>query len=85
MPNQDLSASAQARRERFRRVAARRTTAALQSIVSLAKCSNKSAYLYNSADVERIFSTIQSQLDEAKTLFERAPRKEATSFSFEDE
>ena len=66
------------RRDRFLRIAERRTKDILHMIRLLGNCSNKSAYSYNDDEVEQIFSVIQEQLDAARARFE--PRKREAEF-----
>ena len=70
------------RRDRFTRVAARRTQRVLQDIQLLARCANKAAYEYTRDDVAKIFSAIDDELRMARDRFQTEPRKEVT-FSFE--
>jgi len=57
------------RKERFRRVAARRTNEILNRIRILGNCSNKSAYLYTDEDIRKIFSAIEGELRAVKAKF----------------
>jgi hypothetical protein len=57
------------RKERFRRVATRRTNKILEQIRILGNCSNKSSYSYTHEDVQKIFSAIESELRVVKTRF----------------
>ncbi len=59
------------REERFKRVASRRTNAILNSIKSLAKCSNRSNYEYSEKQVKKIFNSIQNELRLCKNSFNR--------------
>lgn len=63
------------RRERFLRVAERRTREILHKMRLLGNCSNKSAYSYTEEEVERVFSVIQEQLDAARARFEPGKRE----------
>ena len=72
------SSSDDDRRERFLRVAERRTQEILHKLRLLGNCSNKSAYSYTLEEIEHIFSTIQEQLDAARARFE--PKKRETEF-----
>lgn len=64
------------RRDRFIRVAARRTQRVLQDIQLLARCSNKAAYDYSGDDVVKIFTAIEQELKMARVRFEPEERKE---------
>ena len=57
------------RKERFRRVATRRTNEILNRIRTLGNCSNKSAYAYSEEDVQKIFSAIEKELRVVKARF----------------
>lgn len=80
---QETTSRANTRRDRFVRVAARRTQRVLEAIRKLAKCANRSAYQYSQSDVQKIFVAIERELGDARVKFDaRDERKEAT-FSFE--
>lgn len=57
------------RKERFHRVATRRTNKILEQIRILGNCSNKSSYSYTYEDIQKIFSAIDKELRETKTRF----------------
>lgn len=59
----------ESRRERFKRVAAKRTNEILEKIRILGNCSNKSSYEYTEEEVNKIFSEIDKQLKLIKTKF----------------
>ena len=63
------------RRDRFLRVAERRTREILHKLRLLGNCSNKSAYSYTEEEVEQIFTAIQDQLDAARARFEPSKRE----------
>ena len=63
------------RRERFKRVAARRTNEILNKIRILGNCSNKSSYSYSDEDVQRIFSVIEKELRFVKAKFTNRKKK----------
>jgi len=56
-------------RERFLEVAESRTNAALNKIRVLGHCSNKSLYSYSPEEINKIFKTIQDELDHTKAKF----------------
>lgn len=64
------------RRDRFLRVAERRTREILHKLRLLGNCSNKSAYSYTDGEVDRIFTAIEEQLNEARARFEPGRREE---------
>jgi len=57
------------RKDRFRRVATRRTNDILNRIHILGNCSNKSAYVYTEEDVQKIFSAIEKELRATRARF----------------
>lgn len=69
------------REERFRKVAAKRTDAVLLRIDLLANCSNRSGYAYTGEQVDRIFTTLQSSLDAARSRFQAESRAERAAFT----
>lgn len=66
MPEQDKS-----RRERFLRVAQRRTREILHKIHLLGNCSNRSAYEFTDEEVGKIFDAIEEELRVAQSRFGR--------------
>lgn len=67
--------SESARRERFLRIAERRTNKILDGLRMLGNTSNKSLYLYSDSDIEKIFATIELRLSDIRAKF-RSGRKE---------
>jgi len=59
----------EARKQRFKRVATRRTNEILNRIRILGNCSNKSAYSYSEEDIKKIFSAIEGELRSTKVKF----------------
>ena len=59
----------QAKKERFLRIAEKRTNRLLNDMRLLGNTSNRHLYLYDAHDVEKIFSTIETRLMEVKTKF----------------
>lgn len=57
------------KRERFKRLAERRTNAVLQKLKILGNCSNRSAYEYTEEEINKIFSTIEKAVRENKAKF----------------
>jgi len=74
--------SKQTKRERFIRVAQRRTKKLLREIQLLARCSNRSSYEYSEKDVLKIFEAIQTELNYARSRF---MRNREISFSLTEE
>lgn len=57
------------RKNRFRRVATRRTNEILNRIRILGNCSNKSAYNYTQEDIQKIFYAIEKELRSTRARF----------------
>ena len=68
------------KRERFIRVATRRTNAVLRRIAILSNCANRSAYEYTDDEVNRIFSEIEKELRSAKMKFRRGKYNKQKEF-----
>lgn len=58
------------KRERFIRVATRRTNAVLKKIAIIGNCANRSAYEYTEDEVNKIFNEIEKELRTAKMKFQ---------------
>jgi len=61
----------QAKRERFKRVAERRTNRILNDIRLLGNTANRQLYLYSDADIDKIFLTIENKISEVRGMFKR--------------
>ena len=59
----------ESRRERFKRIAAKRTNDILEKIRILGNCSNKSSYDYTEEEINKIFTEIDKQLKLTKAKF----------------
>lgn len=57
------------KRERFKRVAEVRTANILNMMRLLGNCANTSNYKYSKKDVKKIFSSLETNLNDVKTLF----------------
>ena len=57
------------RKQRFIRVATKRTNDVLERIRILGNCSNKSSYEYSQEEINKIFGTIECALRETKVRF----------------
>lgn len=57
------------RRERFLSVAEKRTNRILEDLRLLGNCSNKSNYSYTPEEVEKMFRSIEEEVDHVKMLF----------------
>lgn len=67
----DAPLDGESKRERFIRIAERRTQAVMERLRILSNCSNRAAYEYTPADVEKIFGTIVREVEEARRKFDR--------------
>jgi len=56
-------------RERFKRLATKRTNEVLRKLKILGNCSNRQIYEYTEKDVEAIFSAIERKVKEIKAKF----------------
>ena len=59
-----------ANRERFVRIAEGRVNRILDALDSLGNCSNKRNYDYSDTDVKKIFSAIESKVEETRLMFQ---------------
>lgn len=59
----------ESKRERFVRVAETRTNKALRALASIGGCADVRSYEYIEADIEKIFSALQAELDAAKDRY----------------
>lgn len=57
------------KRERFVRIANRRTNQVLSELRKLGNCSNTRMYEYTEADARKIFRTLKKELDRVEKLF----------------
>ena len=64
------------KKERFVRIAERRTNNILEQLRLLGNCSNKNNYSYTEEDVKKIFSVIEIELKEVKMKFNSKANKE---------
>lgn len=63
------------RKDRFIRVASKRTDEIIDKLRILGNCSNKSSYDYTDDQVNKIFSTITKEMLEAKAKFKKGKRE----------
>ena len=61
--------------ERFKRIATVRTNAVLDRIRILGNLSNRQMYSYSEEDVNKIFSTLNKQIKEARAKFNSQKQK----------
>jgi len=57
------------KRERFIRLAEKRTNEVLKRLKILGNCSNRQTYSYTKEDIEKIFSAIEKRVKEIKAKF----------------
>jgi len=57
------------KRERFERLAEKRTNAVLKKLDILANCSNRNRYEYDEEDIEKIFKSIRKKVRETQSEF----------------
>ncbi len=67
---------AETRKERFRRLASKRTNEILQRIRIMGNCSNRSSYDYSEAEITKIFSTIEKEMRTTRARFTYGRQKE---------
>jgi len=63
------------KRERFKRVATRRTNAVLKKLQVLGNCANKSTYEYTEEEANKIFAEIERELKLTRMKFQFANNK----------
>lgn len=71
------------KRERFVRLAEARTNKIIDMLQLLGNCANTNTYEYTQEDVDKIFTAIQSQLNESKKAFQVNKSTEKKKFSLE--
>lgn len=69
----------QEKKERFKKIASRRTARILDTLRKLGNCSRRGVYSYSSEDVKKIFSTIYSETQKAEKLFD--PKTKPDTFT----
>ena len=69
------------KRERFLKLAEKRTNKLLNDLRLLGNCSNKANYEYTDEEVRQMFSSIDSELKRVKALFKG---KEKGNFKFQE-
>ena len=71
------------KREKFVRIAEARTNQIINMIQLLGNCSNQSLYEYSQKDVNKIFNTIQTELDEAKKRYSKQDSQKGSKFTLD--
>ena len=64
------------KRDKFIRLANKRTNSVLNQIKILGNCSNKYVYDYTEEDINKIFSEIDKRIKETKARFRSSLKKE---------
>jgi hypothetical protein len=67
-------------RERFIRVAEKRTSAVLERLRILSNCANTQLYSYNEGEVKKIFRVIEEEMREAKSRFRLQTKSKKAAF-----
>lgn len=74
-------------REKFKRLANKRVSAALKKISLIGNLSNRSNYVYTEEDVNKIFTALNEEIQAAKKLFDTAllltGKKHTTKFKLD--
>jgi hypothetical protein len=72
------------RREKFVRLAERRTVNAIRAIRVLAKLGNRSAYEFDDGDVKKIVNALNREVENLKMKMSASGSKESVEFTLED-
>jgi bifunctional pyridoxal-dependent enzyme with beta-cystathionase and maltose regulon repressor activities len=70
------NASEETKNEKFKRLSAQRIQKAAKYISALGNLANKSSYDYTEEDIDKVFTYLQKQLDDAKAKFDKSNEKE---------
>ena len=62
------------RKNRFNRIASKRTNEIIERLRILGNCSNRSTYEYTKEDVDKIFNTINQELKDTRAKFSSTKR-----------
>ncbi len=68
------------KREKFKRLATKRTNEILKRLKILGNCANKYAYEYNQDDIKKIFDAIEESLTKIKNRFHSESSQEVEEF-----
>jgi len=71
-----ISMKNEPKREKFKRLASKRTTALLNQLRLLGNLSNRANYEYNEVDVRKIFKAVDEQLKFVKGKFLQKTKRE---------
>lgn len=70
VPEKDIeNGTEESKSEKFKRLASGRTNKILSTLTLLGNCSNTGSYEYTQEEVDKIFTALQSKLDETKAKF----------------
>lgn len=73
----------ESKREKFVRLAEARTNKIIDMIQLLGNCSNQSQYEYTQKDVNKIFNSIQAELDAAKKRYTKQESAKGSKFKLD--
>lgn len=76
-----MSIGNETKRERFVRLAEARTNKIIDMIQLLGNCSNTSIYEYSDSDIEKIFTTIETAVRDAKRRFSETDSTKSSKFT----
>ena len=65
----------ESKRDRFTRIAAKRTQHVLERVRILGNCSNRSVYEYTADDIDKIFAAIEEELQDTRRRFKDRKRR----------
>ncbi len=75
---------AESSREKFVRLAEKRVNNTIKAIKLIGNLSNKSNYSYSEADIDKIFSALNSELKICQAKFRNSTQEKNSSFSLND-
>ena len=78
-----MSKKQETKREKFVRLAEARTNKIIDMLQLLGNCSNSSTYDYTKQDVDKIFTTIESEVRETKKKFNKIESKKSSRFTLD--
>jgi hypothetical protein len=75
-PEENSPVGKEERKQRFKRIASKRTNDIIRKIRILGNCSNRSSYDYTEEEVNKIFSAINKEIKSANARFTFGRRTE---------
>lgn len=75
-----LNRDGESKRDRFVRLAEKRTTLALQTIRLIGNLANRNNYEYGDTDAKKILGALSMELENLKRKFSDSPGREAAEF-----